>query len=72
MDPVNARIRIQRAPLSAGIARLQESISSYERNFHCTSAEMLQDVKAGSIQETAEISTWLCKYHVLNRLETGK
>ena len=67
---VTSGVRIRKTTTSAGLARLRKTIAKYERRYHCSSDEMIHATKAGTAQETADVSAWLCSYHVLKRLET--
>ena len=56
-------------PASRFIGQMRRRIRLYERRYEIPTAQMLDEVEAGQMRETAEILKWMFAYRVLERLE---
>ena len=64
------RITVRPAvPVSRMKAQRRRRIRRYELRYEISTAQMLEEVQAGQMRETAEILRWMFDYRVLERLE---
>ncbi len=56
-------------PASRFIGQMRRRIRCYEQRYEIPTAQMLEEVEAGQMRETAEILKWMFAYRVLERLE---
>lgn len=62
-------LKVRREDLRHAIDRIEASIRRFERRYETSTPNMLREVKAGRMKETAEIATWMMNANVLKQLK---